>query len=190
MGRLQDAEKSVRRLSSKSNQDNARDAVALMVETTKLEETLTAEARYIDCFRGSNLWRTEIGCVAWLSQVLVGFAITSYAAYFFEQAGLPTADAYKMTVGQGGLHILFVILSCFLSGKVGRRKIFIGGAIWMACMWLIIGCMGTAKQGITIGYASAAVYLLWFIGYELTIGPVAFIIVSFATVACHRIKLT
>ena len=177
-GRLEDAERSVKRLSAKSQHHAAHQAVALMVETTKLEQAMTEGARYVDCFKGSNLWRTEIGCIAWSCQVFVGFAITSYAAYFFEQAGLPSTDAYKLTVGQGGLHFLCTLLSCFITARTGRRKMFMCGAIWMTLMWLIVGCLGTAPQGTGIGYASATVYLLWYIGYELTIGPVAFIIVG------------
>lgn len=177
-GRLQDAEKSIKRLSSSTDENAARDAIALMVETTELERSMTEGASYLDCLRGDNRWRTEIGCIAWSSQVLVGFALTSYAAYFFEQAGLPSSDSYKMTVGQGGLHFLCTLLSVFLTARFGRRTIFIGGACWMAVMMFIIGFLALAHQGIDIGYASSAVYLLWFCGYELTIGPVAFIIVG------------
>lgn len=149
-----------------------------MVETTELERSMTEGAAYIDCFRGDNLWRTEIGCVAWSSQVLVGFAISSYAAYFYEQAGLPAKDAYKMTVGQGGLHLACTLLSVFITAHVGRRKIFLYGALFMSMMMFIIGCLSFAHQGTTIGYVSAAMFLIWFCAYELTIGPVAFIIVG------------
>lgn len=177
-GRIGDAEKSVKRLSSSHDENSAREAVALMVETTELERSMTEGATYLDCFRGTNLWRTEIGCVSWLSQVLVGFAITSYAAYFFEQAGLPAAASYKLTVGQGGLHFLMVVLSVFLTGFYGRRPIFIYGCLFMSlCMW-IIAFVSFAPQTMSVGYASAAIYLLWFCTYELTIGPIAFIIVS------------
>jgi MFS transporter, SP family, general alpha glucoside:H+ symporter len=96
----------MKRLSSNTDENSIRDTIALMVETTELERSMTEGATYWDCFKGNNLWRIEIGCLAWSSQVLVGFGLSSYAAYFYEQAGLPATSAYKMTVGQGGLHSL------------------------------------------------------------------------------------
>jgi SP family general alpha glucoside:H+ symporter-like MFS transporter len=176
--RIDEAEKSFKRLSSSTDPNAARDAVALMVETTELERSMTEGANYHDCFRGDNLWRTEIGCVAWSSQVLVGFALSSYAAYFYEQAGLPAKDSYKMTVGQGGLHFACTLCSVFLTGHVGRRKIFIYGCGGMALAMFIIGFISLAPPSQTIGYISSAIYLLWFSIYELTIGPVAFIVVG------------
>jgi MFS transporter, SP family, general alpha glucoside:H+ symporter len=96
-GRIEEAEESFKRLSSSTDPNAARDAVALMVETTELERSMTESANYLDCLRGDNCWRTETGCVTWSSQVLVGFAVSSYAAYFYEQVGLSAKDSYKMT---------------------------------------------------------------------------------------------
>lgn len=48
----------------------------------------------------------------------------------------------------------------------------------MGMAMFIIGFLALAPQGVNIGYASSAVYMVWFCCYELTIGPVAFIIVG------------
>jgi MFS transporter, SP family, general alpha glucoside:H+ symporter len=49
----------------------------------------------------------------------------------------------------------------------------------MAVIMIIIGFMGiSSHQGTGIGYGSATVYLLWFCGYELTIGPIGYVIVG------------
>jgi SP family general alpha glucoside:H+ symporter-like MFS transporter len=177
-GRLEDAVKSMKRLSSTQDETQIRNALALMVETTELERGMTEGASYIDCFRGDNLWRTEIGCVVWLSQVLVGFGITSYATYFFEQAGLKSADAYKLTVGQGGLHFVAVALSVFITARYGRRSIYIVGCLIMAATMFVIGFMAIPSQTQGLGYGSAAVYYVWYATYEATIGPIAYIVVS------------
>ena len=177
-GRLEDAEKAYKRLSSSRDENDAKNAIALMVETTQLERAMTEGTSYWACFKGDNLYRTEIGCVAWGCQVLVGFAIQSYATYFYEQAGLPATSAYKMTVGQGGLHFVCTMLSTIIFTRHGRRPIFIWGAVFMCTMMFIIGFLSLAKQTVGIGYASATVYLLWFSGYELSIGPASYIIVG------------
>ncbi|KAJ5610661.1 hypothetical protein N7510_007380 [Penicillium lagena] len=177
-GRVQEAEKSIKRLSSSQDPDHAKKSVALMVETTNLEKALTEGTSFIDCFRGSNAWRTEIGCVVWTSQVLSGFAITSYATYFYEQAGLPAASAYKMSVGQSGLHFLCTLLSVFITGNFGRRPVLFGGYVGMAMSMLILGIMACVHQTSGLGYGESAMYLLWYVFYELTLGPLAFIVVG------------
>jgi SP family general alpha glucoside:H+ symporter-like MFS transporter len=177
-GRIAEAEKSIKRLSSSQDPDHAKKSVALMIQTTNLEIAMTEGASFIDCFRGSNAWRTEIGCIVWTSQVLSGFAITSYATYFYEQAGLATADAYKMSVGQSGLHFLCTLLSVFITGNYGRRSVLFGGYIGMGSSMLILGIMACVHQTSGLGYGESAMFLLWYVFYELTLGPLAFIIVA------------
>jgi SP family general alpha glucoside:H+ symporter-like MFS transporter len=177
-GRVQEAEKSIRRLSSSQDPDHAKKSVALMVQTTRLEKEITEGASFIDCLRGPNAWRTEIGCIVWSSQALCGFAITSYSTYFYEQAGLATSDAYKMSVGQSGLHFLCTLLSVFITGNFGRRPILFFGYVGMCMSMLILGIMACVHQTSGLGYGESAMFLLWYVFYELTLGPLAFIIVG------------
>ncbi|KAL2842382.1 general substrate transporter [Aspergillus pseudoustus] len=180
-GRLVEAEQSVKRLSSRSDtnyETQAKQAVALMVETTNLEKALTEGASFVDCFRGSNLWRTEIGCIIWASQALCGFAISNYAAYFYEQAGLSTSNAYKMTIGQGGIHFVCNILSIFITGRYGRRAIALVGYAGMTGAMLLLGFLALAHQTTPLGYGQAVMFLVWYCTYQLTIGPTGYIVVG------------
>jgi SP family general alpha glucoside:H+ symporter-like MFS transporter len=43
--------------------------VAYIQHVTELEKAETAGATFVDCFRGTNLRRTEINCVVWAYQV-------------------------------------------------------------------------------------------------------------------------
>jgi SP family general alpha glucoside:H+ symporter-like MFS transporter len=187
-GKIDEAEKAVVRLSSKSNQEGAKRAVALMVETNDLEKTMTEGVGYIECFRGTNLWRTEIACACWAIQVFSGFVISGYATYFYELAGLPSLDAYKMSVGSGGLHFVFTCLTFPLVTFVGRRRIYLWGLVWMGTMMFLIGFISLAPGTSAAGYASSAIFLSWFCCYELTIGPGAFIIASEVSATRLRAK--
>lgn len=75
MNRLQAAEHSVARLSSGADPAEHKRAVALMQRTTKLEQEMFSGASYWDCFKGTNLRRTEIACVAFAAQVTDGGAL-------------------------------------------------------------------------------------------------------------------
>lgn len=61
-GRLDDARTSLLRLTSTvcDTDFDADETVAMMVHTTALEEKATRGATYWDCFRGTNLRRTEV----------------------------------------------------------------------------------------------------------------------------------
>jgi hypothetical protein len=71
-GKLAEAEKSVARIQKKGSRVEPRGAVAMMVRTNEHEKAVSAGATYRGCFKGSDLRRTEIVCVAWASQTLAG----------------------------------------------------------------------------------------------------------------------
>lgn len=95
--RLEDAEKSLRRLAS--DKVNVAATLAFIVETDKLEQEIEAGSTYWDCFRSSNWRRTEISVGVYCTQVLSGIYLINYGTFFFEQAGLPTDQAFNMSVG-------------------------------------------------------------------------------------------
>ncbi|KAL7917529.1 general substrate transporter [Trichoderma austrokoningii] len=176
-GRIEEAEHLVKRLASKKSQ-TSKQSVALMIQTTNLEKAMTEGASYRDYFCGTNLWRTEIGCIAWASQVLCGFAIANYSSYFYEQAGLPAANPYKMTIGQEGVHFLCTLLSVFVTARFGRRGIMLCGYAGMSCAMFTLGFLALARQTTGLGYGQAIMYLVWYVIYQLTIGPTTYIVVG------------
>lgn len=179
-GRHADAEKVVKRLGSADiTAEEVSRTVSMMIETNNLEKSMHEGAGYLDCFRGSsNLWRTEISCVAWAAQLWCGFVISAYSTYFFELAGLASSSAYKMSVGQGGLHILCNLIAIPIVSKVGRRRLYLVGLSWMALMLFLVGFAALAPETKARGYAQSVLYLLWVCGYEITVGPAAYILVS------------
>lgn len=64
-GRIADAKKALLRLTSLNRETDfdADETIAMMTHTTALEEKITTGASYLDCFRGTDLRRTEIVCM-------------------------------------------------------------------------------------------------------------------------------
>jgi len=75
MGRYEAAEHSLERLSTGIDREDHKRNVALMQRTTALEMEMFKGSSYWDCFKGTNLRRTEIACVAFVSQVTDGGAL-------------------------------------------------------------------------------------------------------------------
>lgn len=102
-GRTEEARDALRRLSSKKVNIDA--TLAVIAETDRLELEMEAGSSYIDTVKGVNLRRTEISTGVYTAQVLSGVYLINYGTYFFQQAGLPTQDAFNMGIGfLGQLH--------------------------------------------------------------------------------------
>lgn len=70
--RLEEARKMLQRLGSNKTDEEISSQLAMIVHTTKIEATLHEGTSYWDCFKGTDLRRTEIACVTFIGQVLSG----------------------------------------------------------------------------------------------------------------------
>jgi len=86
-GRDDAARRSLRRLNSAQSDSEIDQTVSMMRHTNEVEKELSTGTLYRDCFKGTNLRRTEITCITWVIQAATGASLSGYAAYFFEQAG-------------------------------------------------------------------------------------------------------
>ncbi|KAJ3544955.1 hypothetical protein NM208_g2757 [Fusarium decemcellulare] len=176
--RLTEAEASLRRLCSAPEEIiNPRQTLATISETLRIErETLRIQGGYADCFKGTNLRRTEIAMVSWGCQILPGFIIQNYSTYFFTLAGLPPGNAFKMSAGNYSIAFVGTVLSWIMITRYGRRTIYIAGLTAMLPIMFTIGFLDLAPAKSSVRWAQAAILLVWFFIYSLSIGPIPFAI--------------
>jgi MFS transporter, SP family, general alpha glucoside:H+ symporter len=189
-GRLEDAEKSLLRLTSRgaSAEFNVHDQVMMMKATNELEIAISSGTQYWDCFRGTDLRRTEIASVAWLAQAFCGAALIGFAVQLYQRAGLSDNDAFSFNIGQSAMGAVGTILSWFLMNHVGRRKIYLWGLGTMLVLLVIVGGLGFMPQddhGAALGVGSL-IMVFTFI-YDLTVGPVCYCLV--AEIPSTRLKI-
>lgn len=180
-GRYEEAKQSLSRLTLKSTDSDfdAQQQVAMMIHTVEIEREIGTGKSYLDCFRGIDLRRTEIACVVWSIQVLSGSGFRSYSTYFFQQAGLPTTQAFNFACGQYALGICGVFLIWFLMPFVGRRTLFMYGLTCMAVILFIIGCLGLAPaSNDAAAWSVASLTLLYVFFNDISIGPVTYSLVA------------
>lgn len=67
--RLDLAEASLKRLGTGDEAVDTSKTIAMMVHTDKLEKSTETGTTYLDCFRGIDLRRTEIACMASYYQI-------------------------------------------------------------------------------------------------------------------------
>ncbi|KAK7973255.1 hypothetical protein PG988_007389 [Apiospora saccharicola] len=175
-GRLEEAERVLRRVTCGPQRDKAPQTLAMMVHTNDIEREIEAGSSYRDYFRGSHRRRTEIACVSFAGQVLAGSQFAYSGTYFFQQAGMGADDAYKL--GLGGTAIAFVgtILSWFLMRRVGRRTIYLCGMSGIVAYLFIIGVLTTESRKNGVVWAQSLLCFVWLFTFSLSVGPMGWTI--------------
>jgi len=179
-GRNEKAKAALLRLASaKADPDfNADDTIAMMIHTNELEKEMSTGGHYWDCFRGVDLRRTEISCVVWAIQNLCGSPFMGYSTYFYQSAGLATADSFDMTMAQYALGAVGTVGSWFVMARVGRRTLYLGGMTVLFLLVLIIGLMGIPAQTTGLSWGIGTMLLIFTFVYDFTVGPVCYSLVA------------
>lgn len=178
-GEYKEAEKVIERLSSNGDQSRARQMVSMMIHTNEMERDIDSGSSWIDCFKGIDLRRTEIACVTFMGQVSTGSAFAYGASYFFKQAGLSAADAYKVNLGGTAIAFVGTVIAWFIMSRFGRRIIFNTGVFAMAVCLLLIGCLDFGRATVpAIKWVQAVFAVLWLFIYSMTVGPIGWTIPS------------
>lgn len=179
MGRFEDAKKSLQRLASKSGNVDHDAALALIIQTDKLEKEEQAGTTYLEAFKGTNRRRSEIAIISFVSQVTNGGALCYSATFFFEQAGIGAETSYGIALGGTGVAFVGTIISWAILTRFGRRPIWLaglGGIVGILYLIGILACIPT--QTPALSYAQAGLSVLWLGWYSMTQGPIVYTIVA------------
>jgi SP family general alpha glucoside:H+ symporter-like MFS transporter len=176
-GRIDDARKSLERLSLKSQEDIDL-TISMMRHTNEVEKEISAGTAYVDCFKGVNLRRTEITSVVWVIQAASGASLMGFSAYFFQQAGLPTTISFDFSMSLYSVAIIGVVISWFVMARVGRRWIYLFGLSAMFVVLMTIGFLSVPTQSVGTSYAIGVLLLVFTLCYDIGVGTVAYSIVT------------
>lgn len=178
-GKFEQARRSLMRLASDSSEKerevNAQ--LAYIRYTTDMEKAETEGATFLDCFRGTNLRRTEINCVVWATQILCGNAILGYSVEFLETAGFSEVQAFDVNISLSACYIIGGIICWLLFPHFGRATIYMAGNTFMFVCLIIIGGLGfvnSTKASLAIGI----LLVISTLANMITTGPACYPIVA------------
>lgn len=160
-----------------------------MTYTNKIEKQQEqSHTSYSECFKGSNLRRTEISILVWITQALCGSTLTAYAAYFYQQAGLDTTTSFTVSVGTYAVATIGNILSWWMLRVAGRRTLYIVGLV-VSCIILGVGgsVAATTAQKSSTPWVLGSLMMALTMVYNMTIGPVCYVVV--AEIPSTRLRL-
>ncbi|KAJ4260884.1 hypothetical protein NW757_001270 [Fusarium falciforme] len=175
---LDEAKRSLERLSEPEHDINIDATVAMMVHTNKLEIEERAGVTYWDCFRGSNIRRTEIACMGFLSQITNGGALCYSGSFFFQQTGISPDASYGIALGGTGIAFVGTIISWFYISKWGRRTIWLAGFSSLVVILWVIGFLAVAKQTMALAWAQSLLCIVWLAAYSMSVGPIIYTLVA------------
>ena len=151
----------------------------MMVHTNELEKEIEAGTSYLDCFKGVDLRRTEIVCFTWAAQNLCGAGLMGYSTYFYTSAGLPSTQAFNLSLGQYAIGFFGTIFSWVLMTRWGRRTLYVAGLAILNVLLLIVGFISLANANNKgASWATGSMLLVYTFFYDSTIGPVCYSLVS------------
>lgn len=173
------AKKTLLRLTTRGTV-NVDETVAMMTHTNRVEKYLKnmSGIPYIDCFKGTDLRRTEIACFVWVTQQICGISLSGWATFFYEQAGFHDTNAFNLSVGTYGVAVVGGVIAWMLLPRVGRRKLYLGGLIALFMILVIAGSVGAAPESRGQSWALGTLLILLTFVYDMTIGPVCFVLVG------------
>ena len=103
--RLEDAKRSIRRLAANDREFSEHEAdqtVQMMIHTNELEKAAAESSSYWDCFKRTDLRRTEIASVVWVIQIFCGQPLMTMSTYFYVRAGLAVDEHLRGGGLRGG----------------------------------------------------------------------------------------
>jgi SP family general alpha glucoside:H+ symporter-like MFS transporter len=176
-GRFGDAERSLKRLTTRTSEE-CRATLAQMRHTIELESSIESDSSYLDCFRGTNLRRTEICMVVFAGQQLSGASFAYTPTYFFLQAGIGTENAFSIAIASTAMAFLGTCFSWVLLSYFGRRTLYVSGIGLAGCALLIVGICSATSSAPGSSWAQVAFILVWKLAYSMTVGPICYAIIS------------
>jgi sugar porter (SP) family MFS transporter len=179
--KVDEARKAIRQIASKSVANEiVEERLKLVIETDKLEQEMEQTTSYRDIFKGSNLRRTEICSVVYIVQVMCGvpFAM-NYSTYFFELAGFNPNRAFNLSLGSTAIGFVATCFTGIALSYIGRRPLYIWGLSFTTSLLWIIGFLDIPKDYSdrpALANTQAALMLIWSFAYQLTAGPLCFVL--------------
>ncbi|KAM0273930.1 hypothetical protein ACHAQH_008134 [Verticillium albo-atrum] len=187
-GRLDDARKALKRLTSSTTVEEINNTVVMLAYTDMIEKHELEGTSYQDCFKGPNLRRTEIACMVWVAQVACGVRFGSNVVYFLQQAGFDPERTFDSCIGTRALALAGTATAWLLLPRCGRRTLYLARLTAMLTILLIVGGIGIAAPVSATCWASGALMMLFVVVYDLTVGPVCYCLVAEIPTTRLRIK--
>lgn len=140
-----------------STDDEVSSELELIDLALEQEKELHHATSYADCFKGVNFHRTMVAVgVQCLQQAQGNSFTTTYIVLFLQSLGVE--DPLLIKTARACCSFAGALLAFYLTDKIGRRMMLIGGAFLMGILlWITSGLAAWTPGGVTGSAAQAAI---------------------------------
>ncbi|KAG7112557.1 General alpha-glucoside permease like protein [Verticillium longisporum] len=141
MGKMTAAQKSLERMYSDPQDAKGHlHRISLTLEEAELSNT----GSYIDCFRGTNLRRTLICIMVFLSEPMAGLGfVGSYGALMYQYLGISDQKSFEIRIGAEVLSMSGATIAFLMADWWGRRPMYLLGCISICILMLCMAISGS-----------------------------------------------
>ena len=172
-GKPEAAQKALERMYSDPKDAEAHlERIKITLREAETQESLS----YLDCFRGTNLRRTWIAILVFLSEPMSGLGfVSNYGALMYQYLGISDAKSFQLQIGGQILSISGATIAMLLSDVYGRRPMFIAGCSGLAGLLICMAISGTIDTTAAVT-ASVGFYTMFNFFYNVGVGSTVYAI--------------
>ncbi|RII05781.1 hypothetical protein CUC08_Gglean008996 [Alternaria sp. MG1] len=176
-GRIDEAKAAIRQITTPTDgvEFDLDAHVEMMVVTDQYEKKVGAGTNYWHLFRGSDLHRTEVSAMAFITQALCGVPFMGFGTQFMQGVGLSQDDSFHLTIGQDCLGLVGCFIAWWIMTRFGRRPIYLVGLSAIFIILLIVGFIGLAPStNKNASLAGGVLIILMIFCFQLSLGPICY----------------
>ncbi|CAN9104398.1 unnamed protein product [Alternaria alternata] len=176
-GRIDEAKAAIRQITTPTDgiEFDLDAHVEMMVVTDQYEKQVGAGTNYWHLFRGSDLHRTEVSAMAFITQALCGVPFMGFGTQFMQGVGLSQDDSFHLTIGQDCLGLVGCFIAWWIMTRFGRRPIYLVGLSAIFIILLIVGFIGLAPStNKNASLAGGVLIILMIFCFQLSLGPICY----------------
>ncbi|KAH9866272.1 hypothetical protein J1614_008838 [Plenodomus biglobosus] len=176
-GRIEEAKAAIRKITTPTEgiEFDLDSHVEMMVVTNQYEKEVGAGTNYWHLFQGSDLHRTEVSAMAFVTQALCGVPFMGFGTQFMQGVGLSQDDSFHLTVGQDCLGLIGCFIAWWIMTKFGRRPIYLTGLCAIFIILMIVGFIGLAPAtNKSASLAGGVLIILMIFCFQLSLGPICY----------------
>ncbi|KAH7405633.1 general substrate transporter [Phaeosphaeria sp. MPI-PUGE-AT-0046c] len=190
-GRVDEAKAAIRKITTPTEgvEFDLDAHIEMMVVTDQYEKQVGAGSNYWHLFQGSDLHRTEVSAMAFITQALCGVPFMGFGTQFMRGVGLSQDDSFHLTVGQDCLGLVGCFIAWWIMTRFGRRPIYLVGLTAIFTVLLIVGFIGLAPESNKSAKLAGGIMIIVMIFcFQLSLGPICYTLAAEIPSSRLRVK--
>ncbi|UZP46499.1 hypothetical protein NXS19_014311 [Fusarium pseudograminearum] len=143
---------------------------------------------YLDCFKGTNLRRSLIAIMVFLSEPMSGLGfVSNYGALMYQYLGIGDKKSFQIQIGAQILSMSGATIAFIVGDFYGRRPMYVTGCVALACLLMCMGISGSVDNTAAVT-ASVGFYTMYNFFYNVGVGSTVYTIAGEIPTSVLRTK--